>query len=201
MPLVISANSSQRFEQCLNVVARSNYLLYSHLMSRCRALLSPSATVLEATQVYSPAEARLTSCVVDIVDIIVDIISIHLQHQGAVAQDDAPLHVLRHPLALQSAFIVCMYMSVGGRASREPSRRFRRVLREGSFEALGVVPTLCLQVTLYTAGLAATSHSRNTSSPSCTLSPARSRQNRIRARGVTRHGVISTAARDTCHAA
>ena len=164
-------------------------------MSRCRALLSPSATVLEATQVYSPAEARLTSCVVDIVDIIVDIIidiiSIHLQHQGAVAQDDATLHVLRHPLALQSAFIVCMYMSVGGRASREPSRRFRRVLREGSFEALGVGPTLCLQVTLYTAGLAATSHSRNTSSPSCTLSPARPRQNRIRARGVTRHGVIN----------
>ena len=161
-------------------------------------MLSPSATVLEATQVYSPAEARLTSCVVDIVDIIVDIISIHLQHQGAVAQDDATLHILRHPLALQSAFIVCMDMTVG---SREPSRRFRRVLREGSFEALGVVPTLCLQVTLYTAGLAATSHSRNTSSPSCTLSPARSRQNRIRARGVTRHGVISTAARDTCHAA
>ena len=172
-------------------MARSNYLLYSHLMSRCRALLSPPATVLEATQVYSPAEARLTSCVVDIVDIIVDIISIHLQHQGAVAQDDATLHVLRHPLALQSAFIVCMDMTVGGRASREPSRRFRRVLREGLFGALGVVPTLCLQVTLYTAGLAATSHSRNTSSPSCTLSPARSRQNRIRARGVTRHGVIN----------
>ena len=161
-------------------------------MSRCRALLSPSATVLEATQVYSPAEARLTSCVVDIVDIIVDIIidiiSIHLQHQGAVAQDDATLHILRHPLALQSAFIVCMGMTVG---SREPSRRFRRVLREGLFGALGVVPTLCLQVTLYTAGLAATSHSRNTSSPSCTLSPARPRQNRIRARGVTRHGVIN----------
>ena len=168
-------------------------------MSRCRALLSPSATVLEATQVYSPAEARLTSCVVDIVDIIVDIvdiISIHLQHQGAVAQDDATLHVLRHPLALQSAFIVCMDMTVGGRAPKI-SRRFRRVLREGSFEALGVVPTLCLQVTLYTAGLAATSHSRNTSSPSCTLSPARSRQNRIRARGVTRHGVINTVARVT----
>ena len=72
LPLVISANSSQ----CLNVVARSNYLLYSHLMSRWRALLSPSATVLEATQVYSPAEARLTSCVVDIVDIIVDIVGI-----------------------------------------------------------------------------------------------------------------------------
>ena len=161
-------------------------------MSRWRALLSPSATVLEATQVYSPAEARLTSCVVDIVDIIVDIIidiiSIHLQHQGAVAQDDAALHVLRHPLALQSAFIVCMGMTVG---SREPSRRFRRVLREGLFGALGVVRTLCLQVTLYTAGLAATSHSRNTSSPSCTLSPARPRQNRIRARGVTRHGVIN----------
>ena len=105
-------------------------------MSRCRALLSPSATVLEATQVYSPAEARLTSCVVDIVDIIVDIvdiISIHLQHQGAVAQDDATLHILRHPLALQSAFIVCMGMTVG---SREPSRRFRRVLREGLFGAL-----------------------------------------------------------------
>ena len=89
---------------------------------------------------YSPAEARLTSCVVDIVDIIVDIIidiiSIHLQHQGAVAQDDATLHILRHPLALQSAFSVCMDMTVGGRASREPSRRFRRVLREGSFEAL-----------------------------------------------------------------
>ena len=188
LPLVFSTNSSQ----CLNVVARSKYLLYSHLMSRCRALLSPSATVLEATQVYSPAEARLTSCVVDIVDIIVDIIidiiSIHLQHQGAVAQDDATLHVLRHPLALQSAFIVCMGMTVG---SREPSRRFRRVLREGLFGALGVVPTLCLQVTLYTAGLAATSHSRNTSSPSCTLSPARPRQNRIRARGVTRHGVIN----------
>ena len=191
LPLVISTNSSQ----CLNVVARSNYLLYSHLMSRCRALLSPSATVLEATQVYSPAEARLTSCVVDIVDIIVDIIidiiSIHLQHQGAVAQDDATLHILRHPLALQSAFIVCMDMTVGGRAPKEPSRRFRRVLREGLFGALGVVPTLCLQVTLYTAGLAATSHSRNTSSPSCTLSPARPRQNRIRARGVTRHGVIN----------
>ena len=94
---------------------------------------------------YSPAEARPTSCIVDIVDIIVDIvdiivdivdiivdivdiISIHLQHQGAVAQDDAALHVLRHPLALQSAFIVCMDMTVGGRASKEPSRKFRRVL-------------------------------------------------------------------------
>ena len=91
---------------------------------------------------YSPAEARPTSCIVDIivdivdiivniVDIIVDIvdiISIHLQHQGAVAQDDAPLHVLRHPLALQSAFIVCMDMTVGGRASKEPSQRFCRVL-------------------------------------------------------------------------
>ena len=76
LPLVISANSSQRCEYCLHVVARPNYLLYSHLMSRCRALLSPSATVLEATQVYSPAEARPTSCIVDIVDIIVDIVDI-----------------------------------------------------------------------------------------------------------------------------
>ena len=137
---------------------------------------------------YSPAEARLTSCVVDIVDIIVDIvdiISIHLQHQGAVAQDDATLHILRHPLALQSAFSVCMDMTVGGRAPKEPSRRFRRVIREGSFETLGVGPTLCLQVTLYTVGLAWTSHSRNTSSPRWMLFHSRFLQNLIFARGVT----------------
>ena len=45
--------------------------------------------------------------------------------------------------------------------------------------------TLSLQVTLYTAGLALISHSKQTSSPRCMLFTTRFLQNLIRARGVT----------------